>query len=216
VVLDHIAAGVLYLLWKRRRNNDGSLVPAKVLRQELVTGTSDTTFSEDLVKLPAVKKTLRRLKAESMVEYGESKKTDPAPGPAPNGYRLSADAPIITWRATAAIVMLLRDHQETRLKRETLIEEAFKRGVTHHNREDRLTTSEISDLVDWCLHKGYIKEVDVTVETSTTATVEKQLTTTSKVDDYELFLMKIAAEVRRQGSSETRPSASDGELQKSG
>jgi hypothetical protein len=194
VRLDHIAAGVLYLLWQRRRNNDGSLVPAKVLHKELLKGFGKAEFRDDL-KVPAVKKTLRQLKASGMIEYGESKKSEPIPGPAPNGYRLSADAPIITWRATAAIVMLLHNHQESRLRRETLVDGAFKLGVTHHNLEDRLTKEGISDLVDWCIRHEYIRQVQVTIDETSTPTVEERLATTSKVDDHELFLQMIADEV---------------------
>jgi hypothetical protein len=215
VVLDHIAAGVLYLLWKRRRNNDGSLVPGKVLHKELLRGEAQAEYRQNL-RLPAVKKTLRQLKMGGMVEYGESKKSDPIPGPAPNGYRLSADAPVITWRATAAIVMLLHNHAERRLTREILLESASRLGVTHHNREEPLRLEEISDLIGWCIRHGYIKEVEVTLDGSPAHTSETRLVTTSQVDDHELFLQKIAAEVKRQVTSEPEASSGEDDLRKSG
>lgn len=211
--LDHIAAGVLYLLWLRRRNNDGSLVPAKVLHKELLRGLGKAEFREDL-KILAVKKTLRQLKAAGMVEYGESKKDDPTPGPAPNGYRLSADAPIITWRATAAIVMHLHNHQETRLRRETLVGELLKLGVTHHNLEEPLTREEIIDLIDWCLRHQYIVEVEVTIDGTAPQTTEKRLVTTPKVDHYELFLQKIAGDVKRRMGAEPSALPAESELPK--
>jgi len=201
VRLDHVAAGVLFLLWKRRRENDGSLVPAKTLHKELRKGLAKAEFREDL-KVQAVKKTLRQLKAASLVVFGEAKKTDPAPGPAPNGYRLSPDPPIITWRATAAIVMMLHNHNDSRLKHETLVEEAFASGVTHFKYEERLTKEEISDLVHWSIRHGYIEEVQVTIDDASVPRVETLLGTTSKVDDHELFLKKVADEVKRRPASE--------------
>jgi hypothetical protein len=208
VMLDHIAAGVLYLLWKRRRNSDGSLISAKVLRQELVDGAPGTTFRKDL-NISAVKAALRKLHAAGMVEYGTSQKEGPDPGPPPKGYRFSAEAPIITWRATAAIVMLLHNHPDRPATHDTVVEEAFKRGLTHHNRDERLTRAEISGLVAYCLRKEYFKEVDVIIDEISAPTRERRLTTTSKVDEYELFLKKIAAEVKRQVASETESSASE-------
>lgn len=208
IVLDHIAAGALYLLWKRRRNNDGSLVAAKELHQELVRGDAGAKYHTSL-GIPAVKRALRELRVAGMVEYGESKKNDAAPGPAPNGYRLSADPPIITWRATAALVMLLRNHSERRLRREVLIEESFKLGVTHHNRDEQLTREELAELIAWCIRKEYIAEVEVTIDDIGTPVTEKRLVTTFKVDDYELFLQKLAAEVKRQVATARSSSGED-------
>ena len=215
--LDHIAAGILYLLWKRRRSNDGSLVPANTLHMELLEGRAKTPFDSRYLKLPAVKKSLRRLKKEGMVEYGESKKSSPIPGPAPNGYRLSADAPIITWRATAAIVMFLHNHSEHRLRREVIIKEAVKLGLTHHDQDQPLSPQEISDLIDWCIRKGYIKEEQITIDEPLSPKVEKRLITTSMVDQCGLFLVKIAEEVKRQAPSGQPSSGYDkGGLQRRG
>jgi hypothetical protein len=206
VKLDGIAASVLYLLWKRRRNKDGSLVAAKTLHEELRQGLATAEFRNDL-KVTAVKKTLRKLVAEGMVEYGESQKSNPIPGPAPNGYRLSADAPIITWRATAAIVMLLHNHEQRRLKRETIIRAAVELGLAHHHRKDSLSSQEISEVIDWCLRQKYFREEEVTIDEMPHPKVEKRLITTSKVDDHELFLKKIAAESRieQRGESGREP-----------
>jgi hypothetical protein len=209
VTLDHIAAGVLYRLWKRRRNNDGSLVSAQVLRQELVGGLALAVFREDL-SVNAVKRTLRALKTEGMVEYGTSVKNDSNPGPPPKGFRLSVDAPIITWRASAALVIWLHNHQERRLKRETVIDEQFSRGLTHHNLDRQLTKDEIGDLIDWCIRKGYIEEGEGIAYESTTATAERRLITTSKVDEFALYLSKIASEVKLQVVAE-QPLLSYGE-----
>ena len=193
--LDHIAASILYLLWRRRRSNDGSLVSAKTLHEQLLEGQAHTKFRDNL-QATAVKKTLRKLKLAGMVEFGVSQKCDPVPGPAPAGYRLSADAPIITWRATAAIVMLLHNHPERRPKREGFIRETLKQGLTHHNREDRLNSREVSELIDWCLRREYFKEEKIIIDEMSAPQEEHRLITTSKVDDHELFLKKLAAEVR--------------------
>jgi hypothetical protein len=214
MVLNHIAASILYLLWKRRRSNDGSLVAANVLRNELLAGLAKAQFRDDL-KISAVKKTLRRLKAAELIEYGESKKSDSAPGPAPNGYRLSADPPIITWRASAAIVVFLHNHPERRLRRETIIEEAVNSGLTHHNRDEHLDPREVSDLIDWCVRKGYIREEEVAIDEASNFGTRKLLMTTSKVDDCDLFLQKLAAEVKRQVAAEQPSSRLDeGDAQK--
>ncbi len=208
MTLDHIAAAVLYRLWKRRRDKDGSLVPAKVIHEELLKGLGKYEFSQDL-QVDALKKTLRQLKAEGLVEYGESKKSSRIPGPPPNGYRLSPDAKIITWRATAAIVVWLHNHQEIRVKREVVIDETFKRGLTHHDRDDRLEREEIAELINWCLRKGYIKEENVANYEGVNSAAETRLSTTPKVDECELFLQKLADEVKLQVASES-PQVSGG------
>jgi hypothetical protein len=200
MVLDHIASGVLYLLWRRRRGNDGSLVSAKALHKGLQKGDADAAYG-DAVKIPAVKKTLRQLKAAGIVEFGQSTKTERYPGPAANGYRLSADPPIIVWRATAAVVMLLYNHPQSRLSREAIIEEASKLGLTDEVRDQRLGAQEISDIIDWCLLNDYIVEREVTIDRPSAQGVEKLMSTTAKVDDCQLFLQKIVVEVKRKAAS---------------
>jgi hypothetical protein len=204
VVLDHIAAGVLYLLLRRRRNHDGSLISAKALLEELKDGQARAEYRKDLPVDP-VKKALRRLREAGLVEYGEGKKSDSndsSPGPPPQGYRLSVDPPIITWRATAVIVMLLYNHTERRLSREALIEANLGQGLKHDGRDEPLKAEEISELIDWSLRKGYIKEQNATIDGTSTPRTEKRLITTPKVDECELFLRKLVAEVKPQATSE--------------
>jgi hypothetical protein len=197
------------LLWRRRRNGDGSLTPAKALHRELLNGHAKSQFSNDL-KVPAVKKSLRALKAAGMVDFGQSTRTDRMPGPTPNGYRISADPPIITWTTSAALVVVLHNHRDRRLKRETLIAEAVRLGVTHHNSDKRLEPGQISDLIDWCVRKGYFLEKEVLIEDGAIPTNEMLLTTTAKVDECELFLRKIADEVKHLAVTD-RPQSEAGE-----
>jgi len=197
----------LYLLWRRRRNEDGSLVSAEVLRQELLQGKAGTKFS-DQINVDYVKNALRRLKKEGMVEDDTLPKDNSDPGPAPKGYRFSADAPIVTYRATAFMIMRLHNHSERRVKQEAFAEEILPLGLSHYSQDHALTRSEVVDQIAFCIRKGYFKVIDVISDEFSTPVPEKRLVTTSKVDDYRIFIEKIAADAKMQAATERGPSGS--------
>lgn len=202
--MNYIAACILYLLWKRRRNGDGALATAKKLREELIAGIAGTNFRQDL-NIATVKKALVELQRAGMLTMGVTAKEDSEPGPPPNGYRFSADPPIITLRATAAIVMHLHNHRDQRVKREILIQEILALKISHHSANEPLSQQDVDDQIDYCLRKEYLQEVDPPIHGKLAESTEKLLATTAKVDQYSMFLKKLADEVKRPVAAEQGP-----------
>lgn len=192
--LNFLGASLLYLLWKRRRSGDGALVAAKTLHQELVAGAAGSTFRETL-PVNAVKKELARLQHAGMLNGVVMSKENADPGPAPKGYRFSADAPIITQRPTATMIMKLHNHPEQRVATKHFVQEILALRLGHDDAREPLTPQDIEDQIAYCVKKGYIEEVETEDEGAAPA-IQQRLCTTNKVDEYRMFLEKLAAEAK--------------------
>jgi hypothetical protein len=201
--LDYIAASLLYLLWRRRRAGDGSLVTVKALWKELLSGASGIAIRRD-VTFSAVKKALHRLRAEELVEFGAVPKDTAEPGPTPTGFRLSRDPGIVQSPATATMIMTLHNHPAGRLTQRDLVDEVFQASL-QNDRNEHLTKEEISELITWCIRRGYFQEIE---ERASASRSEMQLRTTSKVDMQGPFLARMTAEFRPRAALEPETSSS--------
>jgi len=192
VRLDYIGSSILYLLWKRRQQGDGSLISAKRLQRELVGGAAGIKFRDDL-RINAVKKTLVSLRKDSLIVGVTIPKDTSDPGPAPTGYRFSADAPIVTHRTTAALIMWLYNHPDQRVSSQRFVQEVVELGLAHHRSQEPLSADDVAEQIAYCIQKGYIEEIYGGPEGG-----DKRLVVTSKVEEIRMFLERLAGELHRR------------------
>jgi hypothetical protein len=199
--LDSIGASILYLLWRRRRNGDGTLVSAKALLQELTNPELGLGIKES-PSLNTIRRALLNLQKAGFVETGAMAKDSGFTGPPPNGHKLSADAPIITWASTAAMVMRLYNHPDQRVRIEDFIREVMTLNLRQDSTQAPLTRQDIEDQVASCLRRGYIREIDGEAGETGLPANQKLLCTTHKVDEHRIFLERLAPIAHQRSSIE--------------
>jgi len=180
--LKPVEADILYLIWKRKTLGDGRPVTSKDLHKALIKerGGPDGDISAQVVK-----RALYSLKnrTDGLLEAVEVSRQQS--GPSPTGYRLAHDK-LITWPATAAIVLALYNYPEhvpPDLK--GLIDFITKRGL-----RVSLQDEDIQQQIAACIKWNYITKDKNT----------GRLSTTRRVDDEFPYLTAIAGELRDENA----------------
>ena len=189
--LDQLGSDILFLLWKRQWDGEGSLVTAADLHKVLL---------KDLhvnVELRSVKRSLASLKEAALVESAQAARPANHSGPAPAGYRIAPDPPLITRRSTAQILVSLHHHRLKVVPEQALIAEILKMDLRRDDTGLALTAEDILNQLLWCIGQGYVKASEKDTDPENPGG-QRRLCTTCKVDGELLFLERICA---RKGPS---------------
>jgi hypothetical protein len=120
------------------------------------------------------------------------RKENSDPGPAPKGFRVVPDPPIVTWRSTAAILLKLYHHRDRRVRHDEFLEEVLADKIPNDGSREPLGKKEIEQQIEYCVKQGYIDEAESGTGFSYFQKSDKRLMTTTKVDDQVMFLEKLA------------------------
>jgi hypothetical protein len=191
--LDQLASDILFLLWRRQWDGDRNLVTPADLHKALLKDGYPTTL-----KLRSVKRSLDWLKNHTLVESAPIPRPENHSGPAPSGYRLAPDAPLITRRSTAQIVVILHHHQRRLVAEQAFIAETLEtEDLRRDDTGQALTPEDLRNQLLWCIGKGYIKVCGDATDPEDPGG-QRPLCTTCKVHGELLFLERICG---RKGPS---------------
>jgi hypothetical protein len=204
--LNKFRSTILFLLWRRRRNSDGSRVLGKDLLTELLAGKFAGVSEKS--DLRALKKALRRLEKAGFVESGPvSKEDDSQPGPPPNGFRLPEEGKMITWQSTSTLVIRLFNHPHEPVEEEFFVLEMLQVGLHRDDTGHPMTKADILNQIAYCERKGYltISESDDQLGGRNV----RRLHRTQRIDK-ERHLLEMIADVvnKKRATSATEPDSS--------
>ena len=187
--LDPLRSGLLYRLWKRQRDGDGTLATATELHNSLV----DDGFRG--LQVRSVKRALERLEEGDFVESARVPRATGHSGPPPSGYKIAPDPQLITRRSTAQIVLRLHHHPRRLVPEQVFIAEMLGMNLRRDDTGLAVTSEDLRNQLEWCAKQGYI-QVSESANDPENPGGQRRLCTTCKVHGELLFLERIC---RRKG-----------------
>jgi len=149
--LDPVRSGLLYRLWKRQRDGDGTLATANELHKALL----DDGYREHDVR--SVKRALERLEKYEFVQSAPVSRATGHPGPPPTGYKIAPDPSLITRKSTAQIVLRLLHHPGGMVPEQVFIKDVLEMNLRRDDTGIALTHEDLRNQVEWCVTQGYIR-----------------------------------------------------------
>jgi hypothetical protein len=179
-----LRSALLHRLWKRQWDGDGTLATAAELHMLLI---GDGHLG---LELRSVKRSLERLQKDGFLESTQIPRVLGHSGPAPKGYRMAPDPPIITRKSTAQIVLKLLHDPRRLVAEQVLIVELLKMNLHRDDTGIAVTEDDLHNQLEWCIHQGYIR-VSESANDPENPGGQRRLCTTWKVHGEFLFLELI-------------------------
>lgn len=183
-LIDEVDVSILRLLWERSHDADG-VVRIQDLRE--VLGESPGLSAANLARR------LNRLATAEMVLT--TRAASNRPGRPPTAYLLDRDR-LITWPASARLVMMVHDAMEGRVTRLQIHEYARELAIPGPASDRPTTEQELDKLIEHAIRSAYLETLP-----------DGALTVAQRGAAEHLYLKDLAA--RAGGTSESVPDAED-------